>query len=461
MLLPAPLHAGEIANLVVLAEPADAPTVAPSLADATPLEQESIGNYGTEISYDLTVPIDDVWERIRNGFALPDIDNDLVREQEDWYASRPDYVTRMVERSRRYLYYIVEELEKRGMPTEIALLPMIESAYNPGAYSRSHAAGIWQFIPSTGKTYGLEQNWWYDGRRDVMAATDAALDYLEKLYELFGSWDLALAAYNWGEGSVTRAMARNDAQGLPTDYLSLKMPRETRYYVPKLQAVKNIIADPERFGLELAPIPNRPYFTAITASQAMDVKLAAKFAEVPLEEFISLNPGFSRPVITQNGTQTLLLPVDKAEVFNENLENHEAPLLSWQVYRAKRGEKFDRIAARHGLSAGYLKQINGIPQRNRVAFPGQPLLVPTRKTLATADFPAISNIEYTVPKRRAVASYVVRKGDTLAGIAQRHRLSVAQLKSWNRLRGDRIHPGQRLHLRPGALAQNSVVKRRR
>src|SRR5258705_5846077 len=193
---------------------------------------------------DLTLRPTSLWQRIRNGFGLPDMSSPLVREQEEWFAKRPDYISRTVARSSRYLYYIVEQIEKRNMPSEIALLPIIESAYNPVAYSRAHASGIWQFIPSTGKLYGLQQNFWYDGRRDVTAATNAALDYLEKLYEMFGSWDLALAAYNWGEGAVSRSIAKNVAKGLPTDYRSLTMPAETRYYMPKLQAVKKIIANP-------------------------------------------------------------------------------------------------------------------------------------------------------------------------------------------------------------------------
>ena len=246
---------------------------------------------------DLTTAPTSLWQRIRNGFGLPDIASPLVREQEEWFANRPDYIKRTVARSSRYLYYIVEEVEKRGMPSEIALLPIIESAYNPVAYSRAHASGIWQFIPSTGKLYGLQQNFWYDGRRDVMAATNAALDYLEKLYDMFGSWDLALASYNWGEGAVARAIAKNLAKGLPTDYQSLTMPNETRYYIPKLQAVKNIIANPAQYGIELAEVPNQPYFVAVTTTKHIDVKLAAKLADVPLDEFVSLNPGYSRPVI--------------------------------------------------------------------------------------------------------------------------------------------------------------------
>jgi len=187
----------------------------------------------------------DLWTRIRRGFSVPNLDSPRVKQAEDWYESRPDYVARMIDRSRRYLYYIVGQVEKRRMPLEIALLPMIESAYNPMAYSRSSASGIWQFIPSTGKLYGMKQNWWFDERRDVVAATDGALDYLQKLYGDFGDWYLALAAYNCGEGTVQRAIAYNVKQGLPTDYLSLKMPAETRDYVPRLQPRTNIVNETE------------------------------------------------------------------------------------------------------------------------------------------------------------------------------------------------------------------------
>ena len=259
---------------------------------------------------DLTMAPANLWDRIRKGFGLNDVNSPLVQQQIEWFASHPDYIRRTVERSSRYLHYIVEEVQKRGMPTEIALLPVIESAFNPVAYSRAHASGIWQFIPSTGKLYGLQQNFWYDGRRDVMAATNAALDYLEKLYDMFGSWDLALAAYNWGEGAVSRAIAKNTARGLPGDYQSLTMPSETRYYVPRLQAVKSIVANPAQYGLTLAEIPNRPYFATVTTSRHIDMRLAAKLADTPLEEFMSLNPGYSRPVIRASGEQTLLVPVE-------------------------------------------------------------------------------------------------------------------------------------------------------
>ena len=236
---------------------------------------------------------DNLWDRIRTGFAFNEMDTPLVKNNEIWYENHPDYVSRMLDRSKLYLYYIVQQVEKRGMPTEIALLPMVESAFNPKAYSKSHAAGIWQFIPSTGKNFGLKQNWWYDERLDIMAATNAALDYLQKLHDMFGSWELALAAYNWGEGAVSRAVARNEAKGKSTEYTQLRMPNETRNYVPRLIALKHIIMNPQVYDLTLNDIPNRPYFTKVVTKDHMDLAVAARLAEMPLDEFVS--PGPSSP----------------------------------------------------------------------------------------------------------------------------------------------------------------------
>ncbi len=320
-------------------------------------------------------PRDDMWERIRNGYALRPMDNQRVTYWENYYAARPDYVEGMVGRSSHYLYHIVEEVERRNMPAEIALLPMIESAYNPRAYSRAHASGLWQFIPSTGKLYGLRQNWWYDGRRDVIAATNAALDYLEKLYALFGDWELALASYNWGEGAVSRAIARNQAKGLATDYASLTMPAETRNYLPKLIAVKNIISDPERFGIQLAMVPNAPYFAIITVQQHIDVELAAKFAGMPLDEFRFLNPAHNKSVIKAGAAETIVLPHEKVAAFQANLESYDEPLVSWQAHTIRRGEKPEKIAAKYGISVAELKRVNGINARNKF-YSGKSLLVP-------------------------------------------------------------------------------------
>lgn len=327
---------------------------------------------------DLTVPPDDLWQRIRHGFGMPDLHSPLVADRQAWYLNRPDYMQRIIERSSKYLYHIVEELEQRGMPTELALLPMVESAFNPLAASRARALGMWQFIPSTGKTFKLDQNFWRDERRDVVASTKAALDYLQKIYEMHGDWHLALASYNWGEGAVGRAVAKNRAKGLSTAYEDLKMPRETQYYVPKLQALKNIIAQPEAYGYKLNPLPNQPYFDTVGLPGDMDIMLAAKLAEMPVDEFIALNPAYHRPLIRGDATTQLVLPADKVQTFQDNLQLHTAqdkPLANWRTYTLKKGESLDKIAARYKLSLEKLKQLNGITRRVKVK-PGFNLLVP-------------------------------------------------------------------------------------
>jgi len=327
---------------------------------------------------DLTTPPDDLWQRVRNGFSMPDLDSPLVADRQAWYLNRPDLLKRIFERSRRYLHHIVEELEKRGMPTELALLPVVESSYNPLAYSSARALGMWQFIPATGKTYKLQQNAWFDQRRDIVASTDAALDYLQTIYEMHGDWHLALASYNWGENAVGRAVEKNRAKGLPTDYGSLKMPVETSYYVPKLQAIKNIIAQPQLFGITLDPIPNRPYFGTVEFSDDMDIALAARLAEIPVEEFIALNPAYSRPVMPTAANSPLVLPADKVQTFLANLRQHQAedkPLSAWLTYKLKKGENLDSVAKRHGMNPARLKQLNGINARTKIG-PGFALLVP-------------------------------------------------------------------------------------
>lgn len=392
------------------------------------------------------VVYDTLWARMRAGFAIPDLESPLVDRHTDWYANRPDYVQRVVERGRRYMHFVVEELEKRGMPLEIALLPMIESAYNPTAYSKAHASGMWQFIPATGRNYGLKQNWWYDGRRDVTAATRAALDYLEKLHGMFGDWRLALAAYNWGEGAVSRAIERNQRQGLPTDYESLRMPEETRNYIPKLQAVKNIIVEPERYGLALDDVPNEPYFIRVAAPGQIDFKRAAQLAEVPLEEFRSLNPAHNRPVITAD-SGSLLIPADKADIFNANLNALEAPLVSWQTYRLERNERLETVAARFGTSAAQLKLVNGVSTTHKLKA-GSTLLVPiSASRLAQAKPEKFDALDFhppeAVPEPRIHRAH---KGDTLRGIAARYGVTIQQLMSWNRMRTAAVRPGQVLKI---------------
>ena len=360
---------------------------------------------------DLTAQPDDLWQRIRNGFSMPNLDSPLVADRQAFYLNRPQMLHLILQRSRRYLYYIVQELEKRGMPTELALLPMVESAFNPLAYSPAKALGIWQFIPSTGKNYQLEQNWWLDERRDIIASTGAALDYLQVIYEMQGDWHLALASYNWGENAVAKAVEKNRAHGLPTDYLHLKMPGETRYYVPKLQALKNIIANPEAYGLTLDPIPNRPYFGTVERPAAMDVTTAAKLAEIPISEFIALNPAYSRPLIPDSADSPLVLPTDKVPVFLANLERHaseEKPLSVWHTYELTKGDKLDHIAAQHGITLAYLKKINGIGPKTKVR-PGMRLLLPDREA-AGASALLLANLPVTPEPARAAKPAKGRKG---------------------------------------------------
>jgi membrane-bound lytic murein transglycosylase D len=338
---------------------------------------------------DLTQPPDDLWDRIRRGFGIPDLDTPLVQQQMAWYLARPDYLRRVLERSRRYMYHIVEELEKRGMPTELALLPIVESAYNPMAYSRAHASGMWQFIPSTGKTYRLDQDWWMDRRRDIIASTGAALDYLQSIYEMHGDWHLTLASYNWGENAVARAINKNLAKGLPTDYLNLSMPNETKWYVPKLQALKNIVAQPQLFNINLDPIPNKPYFQTVAVSAHMDVAIAARLAEMTIEEFLALNPAFNRPVIPDKGDISIVLPADKVDLFLANIEAHDKPLTSWQAYTIKKGETLATVAKKHGLTLARLKQVNGIGPKMRVQA-GHTLLVPGKAGVGAANLLSVN-----------------------------------------------------------------------
>jgi membrane-bound lytic murein transglycosylase D len=390
---------------------------------------------------DRTVPPDDLWQRIRQGFGMPDLDSPLVREKTAWYAARADGLRRSLERASKYLYHIVDELERRGMPTELALLPMVESDYDPMAYSRSDASGLWQFIPTTGKRYRLQQNWWYDGRRDIVASTSAALDYLGDLYELHGDWTLALASYNWGEGAVTRAIQKNAVENLPTNYASLTMPDETRNYVPKLQALKNIIANPEPFGIVLDPIPNRPYFATVSRSADIDVQLAATLAEMPVEEFIGLNPGFNRPLLRAEASPRIVLPADRVERFHANLSKHGgSTAVHWQVYHPRRGESLDAVAHKYKVPVARLKSVNGIHARARVA----PALLVVPLNGAVLD-PEKLPIMYAPPRPGAGRFHIVRRGDSLWSIARHYDLSVRDLRQWNG--NPRIlRPGQRVEL---------------
>jgi membrane-bound lytic murein transglycosylase D len=378
----------------------------------------------------------DLWERIRRGYAMPDLDSPLVRDRETWYTARPDYIFRMTERSRKYLFHIVEELELRNMPTELALLPFVESAFNPQAVSSAKAAGMWQFMPATGKSFELKQNVFRDDRRDVLASTRAALDYLQRLYGMFGDWHLALAAYNWGEGSVGRAIAKNERQMRGTGYTDLTMPMETQFYVPKLQAIKNIVARPQSFGSELPSIGNHPYFKSVNIRRDIDVTLAAKLAEVPLDDFKALNPSLNKPVILAAGTPQILLPWDSADVFLQNLDRLAGSrLASWTVWVAPGTLRVADAAKQVGMGEAQLREINNIP-KGVLIKPGSTLLV-TRSahgefdvSEAVADRGEVGFAPEIVRVRKTVRA---AKGDSVASIAKRYATTPSNVAQWNKV----------------------------
>ncbi|CAM3584299.1 transglycosylase SLT domain-containing protein [Bordetella sputigena] len=421
----------------------------------------------TSRTIDLTHPPRDVWDRIRRGFAIPNLHNPLVDQWTDYYASHPEAVQRMAERAGKYLYFITDEINRRGMPTELALLPFVESAYNPSALSRAQASGLWQFVPATGQHYNLKQDWWRDERRDPIASTNAALDYLENLFEMQGDWYLALASYNWGEGSVQRAMAKNEAAGLPTDYLSLQMPDETRNYVPKLQAIKNIIANPNKYAVVLPAVDNTPYFATVQKNRDIDIEVAARLAEMPVDEFKALNPSFNRPVI-RGEHASMILPADRVAVFNANMENYKGDLSSWKVYQPQRGDTYASIARRFGISEATLRGLNDIPSRQKRIAMAQHLLVPARGGVQVASLDTAGPATGSVPAQRGsvrsataqvasakmnaprpnVRQHKVKSGDTLYSLARQYSTTVDALRALNNLKGNALKVGSTLRV-PG------------
>ena len=389
----------------------------------------------------------DLWERVRRGFAMSDLESDLVRKWEQWYATRPDYVQRMTERGGRYLFHVVEEVHKRGLPMELALLPFIESAFNPQALSVASASGMWQFMPATGRQFELKQNLFRDDRRNVLASTRAALDYLQMLHQKFGDWHLALAAYNWGQGNVQRALERNRRAREDTVYTALRMPDETRNYVPKLQAVKNIIASPGSFGLVLPPLENHPFFLTVNIERDMDVDLVARLAGLPLDDFQALNPQLNKPVLLAAGTPQVLLPYDNANRFLRELPRHTGPLASltaWVTPRTLRPAEAAKLA---GVPESRLRELNRIPDGMLIKT-GSTLIVPRRADQAldvteqVADEAAMQ-LTPDGPKlvRRTVKAHP--KGESLISFARRHRVQAADLARWNQLPVQTaLRPGQ-------------------
>lgn len=408
------------------------------------MEPVELGVQTTAVeTVDRTRQSDDLWQRVRNGFAMPELNDPLSRQWTAWYAARPTALNRVIEQSRPFLHHVVEAIEARGLPTELALLPIVESAYNPLALSRAKAAGLWQFIPSTGSNFGLRQDWWIDERRDVDAATDAALDYLQYLYEMQGDWHLALASYNWGEGAVQRAVSKQEAAGEAGDYLALKMPKETRHYVPKLQALKNIIRQPELFGITLHTVPNAPYFETLDIPGNIDIRHAARLAEMPIEAFVALNPAFNRPLIPGEAMLQLRLPRDRIDVFRRNLAMNEHPINAWEAHTLKPGETLDVLARRFGIDEALLRSVNGLPRKGDIA-PGQLLLLPSGEGFDPSQFGQVAE---ALPRLRPTVSvHVVRSGETLGHIARIYGVSIRSIMRMNGLRNSRLRIGQRLRM---------------
>ena len=409
----------------------------------------------------VVVPEDSVWETIRKGFALNDLPEAVVDAELRRYTQALTYTQSMALRARMYLYFIVSETQRRGMPTELALLPFIESAFQPEALSRSNAAGLWQFLPSTGDIFNLRQSSWRDARLDVIESTRAALDYLNSLYAQFNDWHLALTAYNGGEGTVRRAIEANRKRGEPTDFMHLRLPQETKRYVPKLLAVKRLIATPEAFGLELPAIPNEPYFVRVNKDRDLDLETAAQLAETDLEEFRLLNPGFNRPVVVAAHQGSILIPAAKADAFVSNLINWQAtgkPLSNWSTHTEKKGETLKAIPKRYSMTEDELRAANKIPKNRRVQI-GSTILVKDAQAshdIQVAEADSAMRL-VPLPTTRRI-TYRVRSGDTLSTIAARFGVKTADIRKQNRLKSNMIKVGQRLRLTVREVQRSGLRK---
>ena len=409
----------------------------------------------------------DIWKRMQSQLSLEIPQNRKVIAQRNWYAKHQSYLDRISNRARPFLHFIVEEIEKRQMPIELALLPIVESAFDPFAYSHGRASGMWQFIPGTAKRFGLKHNWWYDGRRDVIASTRAALDYLSFLHKtLEGDWLNAIAAYNSGEGRVMRAIKRNRRKHLPTDFWSLDLPRETAAYVPKLMALADLLKRPEEFNLVWKPIPNQPQIAVVDAGSQMDIALAAEMADMPVGELHGLNPGYSQWATSPQGPHTFIIPLDKAETFKQKLaETDRTDRLKWERYQIRKGDSLGKIARKHHTTVDIIQAVNNL--KGNMIREGKHLLIPVS---------AQDVSKYQLSEGQRVASrkekkagsykvdYVVKKGDTLWDISREFKVNIRSLAKWNSMAPrDTIRPGQTLAIwkkqtaTVSASAQSSTV----
>ena len=429
----------DLATAATLASDAPAPT---SAAHASPNP--------ADLSLVARAP-GDLFVRLRGGFKLVDVEAAAIDREQNWFANHPDYLDRVWARAGMYLHYIVGELNQRSMPLELALLPVVESAFEPYAYSRARASGLWQFIPGTGSLYGLKQDWWYDGRRDVVASTRAALNYLQSLHDQFdGDWLLAIAAYNCGAGNVQRAVARNQRAGKPIDFWHLKLPTETRAYVPKLLAMRRIVADPASFGLEFSQIPDEPYFTQVATGGQIDMEVAAEVAGIPKAELYELNPAFHRFATDPTGPYMLLVPTELANGLESTLLSlTPEQRLRAAAYEVRRGDTVASIARQFSTTTAVVRELNGMGMDDKPVIggwlhvPSADVVLPEKAARAAALFDRPGRMGGRRSARAGV--HVVRRGDTLYGIAHRMGTDVRTLARLNNMDvGDTLHAGQHL-----------------
>ena len=406
--------------------------------------------------------ITDVWARASAKFALEIPDDRRVSSQRKWYLKHPEYMARVVKRAKPFLYYIVEEIEKRDMPMELVLLPVVESAFDPFAYSHGRAAGMWQFIPGTGKRFGMPQNWWYDGRRDVVASTQGALDYLTYLNEMFdGNWLHALAAYNSGEGRVQRAIKANQRAGKPTDFWNLDLPRETRAYVPKLLALADILKNKDEYAYSWPEIENVAVIEVVDIGSQVDLAFAAELAGMSLKELHGLNPGFNRWATSPDGPHRLVLPIGKAAAFSQALANiDQKERLNWVRHSVKPGDSLSKIAKQYHTTVKVLKRINELD--SSMIRVGQAIMVPVAlqelDSYTLSQEQRLASLQNSHSSKQKV-SHTVKSGDTLWDIARKYKISTNQLAKWNGMApGDMLHPGKTLVVWQEGSAQTGVTK---
>jgi len=417
----------------LIANPADGPDI----NESDPFElQES--------------PSFSIWPRIREGFQIDThLDHPWVQAELEWYSKHPEYLYRTMTRAEPFIHYILVEAEKRGLPTELVLLPVVESAYQPFAYSHGRAAGLWQFIPSTGRLYGLEQNWWYDGRRDIYASTQAALKYLQNLNKLFdGDWTLALAAYNSGSGTVQRAIRKNKKQGKPTDFWHLNLPKETRAYVPKLMALKELVESPELYEVGLRCIPDAPGFVPVDTESQIDLALAAELAELDVDTLYTYNPAFNRWATSPDGPHRLLLPYNNAEIFKANLALFpDDQRVQWKRHKIKKGETLSHIAVKYNTTAKELRKANNISGNNIRA--GKHLLIPVasrnQSTYTLSSSQRIKALQSSNRKNKARINHIVQNGESFWTISRKYKVDMHKLAKWNGMAiRDPLRKGQKL-----------------